>query len=567
MISITHRVLFSSVLMAACLLSGAARAGQNEGASDESAPALQKLEAAAATDPSNAKLQAELSSGYAGAGRAAEAYDAITKAVRIDSNNVAYLRSRVQMANWVGRTDAAVESCERILVLAPNDADARLAMARLRQWQGRLDDSVDIYRGYVGERTNDAAALIELSQVEAWRGNFGESSRILDDYEKRFGSGESSIRQRARLLASADKPRAAMKRLSGIQESETNAYDIAFTRAISLSYNNQPREADEAAAEVAQMRPTAPEAIGLRKFVTAPQQSVLTPDARYYADSDHLDILRIGLGADLQLRPETRLRVSADYSELNARRGSGLENRDGTRNATAGHAMLGMRHIISPTLWVDGEFGGARAEDEDEVAYAATVGIRPSDSLRMSGSFDHDFVLISPRSLSLLVKRTGGSLEGQWTPDMLYTVVGTARADDYSDGNYRSEAALSPRRAVARTQWINADMGVRASWFAFDDDLTSGYYDPQRYEQYSLTSVNYVKFAPGVGLSLMGAAGYYRDNEMDDFEFGWSIDGELTMGAFSDWMAKLSGSAMDNMRQAGGAFNAYAVGASLSRRF
>ena len=129
---------------------------------------IAKLEMSVAASPDNAALHAELSRAYASVGRAARALTEINSAIGIDSNNVSYHESRIQLANWAGDTALAVDSSRRILTLDPNNAGAPLINARLLKWEGKLEASARAYRGYLRTHADNLSAVIELAQVECW---------------------------------------------------------------------------------------------------------------------------------------------------------------------------------------------------------------------------------------------------------------------------------------------------------------------------------------------------------------------------------------------------------------
>jgi hypothetical protein len=147
-------------------------------------------------------------------------------------------------------------------------------------------------------------------------------------------------------------------------------------------------------------------------------------------------------------------------------------------------------------------------------------------------------------------------------------VASAVRYDDYTDGNERWWGVFAPRAAVLRSEWLNLDLGARYLTFEFDQNLDNGYYDPAWYTQYAGTVFAYVKLGAQTGVSIIGAAGSYRDADFRDWEFGWSLDSEATLGAFADWMLKLRYSIMENLRTTGiDTYQAQAFGVSATRRF
>lgn len=146
------------------------------------------------------------------------------------------------------------------------------------------------------------------------------------------------------------------------------------------------------------------------------------------------------------------------------------------------------------------------------------------------------------------------------------TWPGLERAACWADRIYHMAAVVGVFRVLE--EWLNLDLGLSASGFGYTKDLANGYYDPENYERYSLIGLGYLKLSPDSGLSLSGSAGYFRDDSMDNFEFGWSADGALTVAAYADWTFRAAASVFENLRESGlTPFRAYAASASLTRRF
>lgn len=531
---------------------------------------LAALERAVSATPSDASGHARLSQSYAMAGRAKDALASMESALLLVPDDAGYLQSRAELANWVGKPDLAAESCGRILELRPDEPKALLTLARTRTWQGELDRAARTYRRYLGRYRDQPEPWIEYIHVEAWRGNFDKARTLLDTYEKRFGDRALVDRERARILASADKPRASMDLNDPLLKRTPGDFELNFTRAVALHYNHEPREAAEAVGILAKIRPDSAEVTGIRGFIETPDRPDLCLGCRFYTDSDDLEIQHVLLRCGAPLTSETRLRAGVDVSHLAARTNSGLENVDGSESVGYQKVSVGIRHVFRPSLLFDVSAGYAQIKDEgdDTFVYEVELSGRPSDDLRIKLIADYDFLIISPRSASLSVKRRGSEVEMQWEPGLLYTIVGAAKFDALSDGNGYTEFTIAPRMSILRSERFNVDIGARGMRSGYREDPGSGYYAPEMYQQYAATTFVYWKFSPDTGLGLVGTAGYHRDETMNDFNFGWSADAELTVGAFCDWMLRISGHAVENLsRPPGDSFSAYAGSASLTRRF
>ena len=517
--------------------------------------------------PDRGDLWVKLADVEAARGNTGGVMPALVMAVKGAPDNTEYMKARAQIANWLGRYRIAGDSYERLLALTTGSSYG-LMLARSRTWQGDLDGAAKAYRDYVKTHTNEPDVWLEYVRVEGWRGNLAKAIALLNQYEKNFSSLPKPDADRARLLAWANKPREATRINDELLVKKPEDYEFNVTRTVALKNGNQKQEAVKSLDKLVALRPDSQEVVEMKRYVTTALRPDITGYGRYYYDRDHLAIWEEALNGGLFINPETRIGASVDLWQLKADVGSGLENRDGSRSADYQKGILQFQHDFLPSLWLNAAAGAAEVDGAGSLfVYDVLVGSRPWDDLTVSLEESRDSLLISPRSASLGIRRDTTQLQAEWTPGLLYTVVGQVRDDRYSDGNDRWEAVLAPRRSVIRSDIMNLDLGVRGLVFGYSEDLNSGYYDPSLYQQYALTALSYWKISPESGLSLIGAAGYYKDNTMNNFDFGWSADSELTVGAHSDWMLKLSGHYMQNFRSLGGAYHAVSADLSLTRRF
>lgn len=526
------------------------------------------LEKAVVMAPGDAGLHARLSQQYALTNQPRQALAEIEQAVKLAPDNTSYLKSRAQLANWLGLYQIAGDSYARLLALTPQGSTYGLMLARSRTWEGNLDAAAKAYHDYLQAHPEDAEALLEYARVQGWRGNLAGAIELLALYEERFPQNAKPDADRARLLAWAGKTHEASRINDELLVQKPNDYELNVTRTVALDKGNRKEEAVESLNTLTNLRPDSAEVTEIKRHVNTPLRPDIALYGRYYNDGDHLSIAQESLRGGYSISPATRLGLVDEMWQLSANPGSGLENQNGSRHVDYQKASLTVASYLTPTLWVNAAAGPAQVNGEGAIfAYDVLLGARPDDSLSVSLEQSHDNLLISPRSASLGLRHDTTQLNAEWTPGLDYTIVGLFRYDDISDGNTRWEAVLAPRRSVIRSQLLDLDLGLRGQMFGFDQDLNSGYYDPGFYEQYALTAFSYWKFGPESGLSLTGAAGYYRDDIMNHFDFGWSTDAELILGVHSDWSAKLAGHFMQNFRQSGGAYHAAAVEAAIIRRF
>lgn len=320
-------------------------------------------------------------------------------------------------------------------------------------------------------------------------------------------------------------------------------------------------------ATLERLKPGAKESADIEKLVKTPLRSNLNLDTNFYDDSDHVRIFRSELSGEWVVSPVTRLSAGTQYEELWARAGSGLERRDGGERIRDNNVWAGIRHRFSPGVAADARVGAGFIEGGSQFPlYRLDLDLQPLDTLSFRLTHNRDLYDVSPRAVSLGIKRGATRLQAQWQPNLLYTLDLSGEYDTFSDNNRRWEATLAPRRAVLRTEKFNLDLGLLGWWFGFDKDLNNGYYDPGTYQRYAVTGYGYWKINENNGLSLFAAVGVQKDETMSSFQDGEDLSAEGIFGIFSDWMLKVR-AGYTNRRLASGAYDGFSGGLTLTRRF
>lgn len=455
----------------------------------------------------------------------------------------------------------------QLLEKSPEDDAVRLEYARSSAWSGHTDRAAAAYEDYLEKHPDEKDVYIEHVKVEAWRGNYAGSMGILRDYQDRFGVSKDYNREKARVLAWAGRPTEAMELIVPLLEEDPDDYDVNYSRTVALNNNHQPAEAVASLDKLVQLRPESEETKEIQRIVKTPLRPDITFAGSIYSDSDDLDRYHAAIIAGFSPQPETRILGGVETDYLKADTGSGYEELDGDETARHDSGWVGVEHVISPQVSVDGHIGAAEAEGHDSFIGGAGIDYRPQDNLRFRAETDYGFYVISPRTLDLGIRASSNHLWGTWEPNLLYTVVGGLGYIDLSDDNESWEAVIAPRRAVLRREKINLDLGVRGSWFGFDEQLDNGYYDPQLYQSYMATSLAYWKISDDDGVSLALDLGVVKDDEMSGFRFGWGTSAEGVFGLYRDIMLRVGGSFYNSYRTQGGDFNAVEGHVALTLRF
>jgi tetratricopeptide (TPR) repeat protein len=533
------------------------------GRADEAVLALQAATAAAPADPA---IAARLSQAYAAQGHATAALRAIEAALQLRPTSDEYLRAHATLATWAGEYDAAAGSYRRLRQAHPDEHALALALARVSVWGGSSDAAASAYREYLARPQAVSEAWLELARTESWRGNFAAALAALGEYDARFGRTDAYARERVAVLARGGQPREALRELQPLLAASPLDFDLNLSRAIALASARRHGAALSTLERAGAVRPDHADTRAAESLVRSMLGTSVGPSTTFYNDSDGLQTLRVTPRFDLGFRTDTRLHGGYEHIDLQARAGSGLEQISGARTATVEHAWAGLSQRLG-SLTLGATIGQARPESHQFTTYGAFVRFVPADSFAASVERSSGFAAISPRTAGLGLTRLTHRAQLDWTPGMRYHLALEGSYEDLSDGNARWEVFVSPRAAVTRSQRLNLDLGLLIHQFGAAENLDNGYYDPRRYEYYSVVLSPYWKVSDNVGVAVSAGLGGQRDDTARRFRLGSNASVEATFGIYERWLLKVHGSTTNNRRLDSGAFRGVSGGVVLLRRF
>ena len=532
------------------------------GHSQESIAALER---AAQANRGDAPTFFRLSQAYAAAGHAKAALHAVDAALVMQPESEEYLRAHAMLATWAGEYDAATGSYRKLRARYPGDLDLTLALARVNVWAGHTDAAAGLYREYLAATDSPAGVWLELARAEGWRGNFAGALAPLREYQTRFGETEAYHRERAATLARAGRPREALQYLDGLVAASPDDYELALARTIALASLQRQGDALSNLAVTDALQPGRTETAAARNLLRSMLGSSAGPSSSVYSDSDGLRTFRIAPRFDVGFDSDTRVQGGYEYIALEARTGSGLDQIGGGESGEVAHGWAGLTQRVGRVL-LGGTLGQARAESHDLITYSGFARFDVSDELKLTVERLSGFAAISPRTVALGLTRLAHRGQIEWTPAIRYVIAADASYEDLSDGNERWEMFVAPRVALARTERVNLDFGLLAHRFGATHDLNNGYYDPRKYEYYSVVIAPYWKASENVGVNVSTGIGGQRDDS-SSFRLGGNASVEATFGIYERWLLKVNASATTNRRLESGAFSGYSGGVVLLRRF
>ena len=143
------------------------------------AEAIAPLSEAAALQPNNARIQADLGGLYLESGQPVDALEHLCRAIEINP--------RIALAHWrlgitlqlLGDTEAATHALEQAVQLRPSLADAHGRLALLYREQGRRRDALESYRRAAQSAIEPAEKQLLEAQVLMMEGREGEAETLL----------------------------------------------------------------------------------------------------------------------------------------------------------------------------------------------------------------------------------------------------------------------------------------------------------------------------------------------------------------------------------------------------
>ena len=526
--------------------------------------AIAALHRAAAARP-EAETFARLSQAYAARGHAESALHAIKGALALKPQSEDYLRAAATLATWAGDYDTAARAYRELLRMHPQELGLNLSLARVNAWGGNSDAAAGAYRAYITAADAEPSAWLELARIESWRGNTAGALAALDTYREKFGEGEAYAKERVSVLARGGRPRQALRELNPLLASAPRDPSLNVTRTVALA---AARHHGAAVSTLDTVRSTGAgaESRAADSVIRSLLASNVGPVVTVYDDSDGLRTARVAPKADIGLESDTRIHAGYEHMDLQAPNGSGLETVSGATGAMLDQVWAGVSQRVQ-SFWFGGTVGRSKTDGDELTSYSALVRFTPDDSLTLGVERTFGFAAISPRTVSLGLTLLSHRASLDWAAGARYHLAVEGSYDTLSDSNTRWAFSVSPRAAVARTQRLNLDLGLLIHQFGVERDLDHGYYDPHRYEYYSVVAAPYWKASENIGVAISAGMGPQRDDASRGFNFGMNSSVEATFGIYRDWLLKINGSVTNNRRMDSGAFRGTSFGIVLLRRF
>ncbi len=526
------------------------------------------LQKAIENNPKNASLYARQSQVLSVDKQPDAALTAIKKAVALEPDNIEYLRSQATLANWNGDYDLAVKSYEAIYV-KNKDHQVLMQIALSNSWSGHLDIAAKSFKEYLAVHPEEKGVYTNYARTEIWRGNYPEAEKILDTYVNKFGDNDEIRKIRADLYARAEWPDASHALYEPLLEKKPDDYMLNYTKTLALFNDQRPLEAIESLEKVERIQPKSKDSMDLRKFILTKYRSNIEGSGFYSKDNDDIEHTIVSLYGRHFIDPNTSIFMGGEYDRLKTHASSPYINIDGSDSSDVERGGIGVSHRVNEDFEFDVLLGHEEADYDSTGLLRANARIDINDKSTLFLNASHGFYMISPRSVSLGVKRLHSGALLELRPTLSDTILLQGEYDLLSENNSRWSGLIAPRHAVVRRESWSMDLGVKAWLFGYDKNLNHGYYDPKLFESYMGTAYLNYRFSQDNELFMMAGLGMIKDDTMGSYRPGGNIDFVGTVGIYKDWQLQARTGYMNNQRDVWNDdfYDIYYIGLSILRRF
>ncbi|MGL4401110.1 MAG: tetratricopeptide repeat protein [Luteolibacter sp.] len=345
---------------------------------------------------------------------------------------------------WDGDHAGALAAYDRVLALAPEDREVRLARAELLSWRNDLEAAMAEYEEVLRDHPEDVEARRSVGRILSWRGRHREAAAGM----REFLQDHPQDRGATLILA--------------------EAYD----------WMGKPDEAERVLREhlVADAGDT--RAVSMLEQLEFYQRPAVRFDWRESHQSDEVRTSVFSFSSGIPLAD------GGSFIGFRYDLGSYVPPSGPVEEIQVQRAGFQVSHRLNDFLdWNGGLFLNAidtrgASGDHEIVTYETYLTLRPNDLLRFDlGS--SSWIFDSQEALRDGLRAVQGSASMDFMPDDLTKFSGRFSLADYSDGNARTWWQFEMERRI----WRRPDvvLGYRYTGFDFDEPWQRGYYSPDLY--------------------------------------------------------------------------------------
>ncbi len=213
-------------------------------------------------DPDDAVSHFDLATLYSMEGRPEEAFLHAQKAKSAEPNNIKYLQTHAQLANWLKRFSEAAESYQRIYMLQPDNETMLQNAANSWSWAGEHAKAADLYQRYLNRHPGRASIWLALSRERSRLGDSnGANAALLRAHELNPDNAQLNA-ELSRFYAAQNQPDKALVYARQALEIEPDNLDYLRAHAQIANWAKRPSEAADSLEKILVRMPDEEQLIG-----------------------------------------------------------------------------------------------------------------------------------------------------------------------------------------------------------------------------------------------------------------------------------------------------------------
>jgi tetratricopeptide (TPR) repeat protein len=338
---------------------------------------------------------------------------------------------------------------DALLVLNPNDLDARLGLARVLAFSRDFEESIAEYEEVLRLSPSDARAVTGMARTLGWAGRMEEG-------------------------------RATARRAVDLDESNAEAWVVLGQV---YRWSGQNMDAKRAFTVAAELEPNNAEIRDQLRAVRLVLAPVAAPTLIIEDDSDGNRMVTTLVTSRWRPLPRTTVRARAYYKDLEQGLGE-----FGVIQSTAQGFIVSVAHTLRREWTVTGAIGGDDTDAPSNpsfLAYRLAVATPDRRSLRFGLDLSSSGLTETAALAQRGVRSTGIVISGRWLPAPGWRVDGNIGLGRYegTENNSRRSGFLGASKRIGREFTVGASF----RGFSFQKNLFDGYFDPDFYGIAELT--------------------------------------------------------------------------------
>jgi tetratricopeptide (TPR) repeat protein len=425
-----------------------------------------------AVEPDNFDAMVDRARVWAWSGQTNRALTAVDAVLTASPGYVPALEARALFEAWAGRYEESLAAYDQLLAILPGNEAARRQQALVRSWASRRDATREMYDSLLVANPADLDARMGLARALAWsddlEGALEEYDRVLVAAPRHI----EALQGRGRTLAWANRLVEAEEVSRGaVALDESNVASLVLLAQI-LRWQDRNAAALEVLRRAESLAPTDGDVREQLRQVHLALGPVASPVLVWEDDSDGNRMWTTQLAAGVYPTPRLGVRAETYHRWVET----------GPLRRSAWGATVTASYQLEPGWTVTAGAGGSDSDvpgSDGDLGYRLGLVSPPRHPFVTGLTFESMQLDATAALTEIGVRTTGGVVSARWTPDPRWRVdvaVGRTRFEGTQD-NYRTNGFLSVSRRVSRL----FTLGASARAFAFEEDLTDGYFDPEFY--------------------------------------------------------------------------------------